>query len=116
MCPDEDHKLHGWAVMYDPDAGLVIFNDDWRGITSQIECYMPESTDTRLAKNTKALIMQTHVNRAIIMICQAKQLRDSTMNIGDFEASISMQALTIGLSPNVQTDRYLKQEIKKMTT
>jgi len=116
MCPDEDHKLHGWAVMYDPDADLVIFNDDWRGITSQIECYMPESTDTRLAKNTKALIMQTHVNRAIIMICQAKQLRDSTMNIGDFEASISMQALTIGLSPNVQTDRYLKQEIKKMTT
>ena len=48
------------------------------------------------------------------MICQAKQLRDSTMNLGDFEASVSRQALTIGLSPNIQTDRFLKQEIKKI--
>ena len=113
--PGEDHKLYGWAVEYVADEDLVLINDDWRGIISQIDCYMPKSTNPVLAKTLKSLIMRTHVDRAILMICQAKQLRDSTMNIGDFEASVSTQALTIGLSPNVQTDRYLKQEIKKIT-
>ena len=113
--PSEDHKLYGWGADYVVEEDILVMNEDWRGLTSQINCYMPESTDPALAKRIKELITQTHVHRAIIMICQAKQLRDSTMNIGDFEASISRQALTIGLSPNIQTDRFLKQEVKKIT-
>jgi len=114
--PSEDHKLYGWGADYIIEDDILLMNEDWRGLTSQVNCYMPKSTDPALARRIKELITQTHVHRAVIMICQAKQLRDSTMNLGDFETSISRQALTIGLSPNIQTDRFLKQEIKKITT
>ena len=115
VADDEEHTLFNWAANYNSEEDELIINSAYMGLSQVIKTYLPKNPNVAQAKKVNEFIVEGHINRLKLAVCQAKMIK-STLQLNDFEVMVSKQALTMVVAPNLREDEYMRKHVRNITT